>query len=120
MALPAVAGVAEVRFVDSERFADIGRSVVERERAMAAEFPEMSAFYGDFAKTVEKKQQEIRLQAREVNKLIRKILHPIGIICLRRHPHNTRLNKRRYQSNTLGFITMLVRYERMPINTCSF
>ena len=35
LTLPAVAGVAEVRFVDSERFADIGRSVVERERAMA-------------------------------------------------------------------------------------
>ena len=31
---PAWAGVAEVRFVDSERFADIGRSNVDRQRTM--------------------------------------------------------------------------------------
>lgn len=45
---------------------------LEHERAMAAEFPEMSSFYGDFAKAVERKQEDIRAKAREVNQLIRK------------------------------------------------
>jgi flagellar export protein FliJ len=50
---------------------------LERERAMAAEFPEMSSFYGNFAKGVEKKQLEIRLKAREVNQSIRKTRNEI-------------------------------------------
>lgn len=36
LAVPAAAGVAEVRFVDSDRYADIGRTVAERQRAMDA------------------------------------------------------------------------------------
>lgn len=51
---------------------------LERERAMAAEFPEMAGFYGNFAKGVEKKQLEIRLQAREVNQNIRKTRNEIS------------------------------------------
>ena len=46
---------------------------LEREREMAAENPEMSSFYGNFAKGVEEKQEEIRLKAREVNKTIRQL-----------------------------------------------
>jgi flagellar FliJ protein len=45
---------------------------LERERAMAAKYPQMAVFYGSFAKGVEEKQKEIRLKAREVNQKIRK------------------------------------------------
>jgi flagellar export protein FliJ len=60
--------VLEALMAEDKRLAE----ELEREREMAAQNPEMSAFYGNFAKGVEEKQEDIRLKAREVNQLIRK------------------------------------------------
>ncbi len=44
---------------------------LEREQKMATEFPEMSIFYGSFAKGIEEKQEVICIKSREVNQKIR-------------------------------------------------